>query len=70
MTPFFVCRGAELYAEDERLYIPVMVASEYRRTEAFCCLMKYIKELEGGKKNPLFKVLSLEANDVLEVSCF
>ena len=46
-----------------------MVASEYRRTEAFCCLMKYMKELKGGKKNPLFKVLSLEATDVLEVSC-
>ena len=43
-----------------------MVAS---RTEAFCCLMEYMKELEDGKKNPLFKVLSLEATDVLKVSC-
>ena len=65
----FGCRGAEVYAEDERQYIPVMVASEYRRTEAFCCLMEYMVELKGGKKNPLFKVLSLEATDVLEVSC-
>lgn len=47
-----------------------MIASEYRKTEAFCSLMEYMEELEGGKKNPLFKVLSLEANDVLEVSCF
>ena len=70
MTPFFVCRGAGLYAEDERQYIPVIVASEYRRTEAFYCLMEYMKDLEGGKMNPLFKVLSLEATDILEVSCF
>ena len=64
----FGCRGAELYAEDERLYIPVMVASEFKRTEAFCCLMEYMKELNDGRKNPLFKVLGLEANDLLEVS--
>ena len=54
-----------------------MIASEYKRTEAFCCLMKVLKDrknnslfkVEGARKNPLFKVLSLKANDVLEVSC-
>ena len=45
-----------------------MVASEYKRTEAFCCLMEYMIRLEGAKKNPLFKVLDVKADDILEVS--
>ena len=45
-----------------------MVASEYKRTEAFCCLMEYIIQLEGTRQNPLFKVLDVKADIVLEVS--
>ena len=45
-----------------------MTASEHKITEAFCCLMEYMVELKGGRKNPLFKVLNLEADNVLEVS--
>lgn len=64
MLPF---RGAELYAEDENSYIPVMVAARCERAEAFDCLMYYMMMLEGPKKNPLFKVLDLKADDVLKV---
>ena len=60
-------RGAELYAEDDDKYIPVMVAAKCKRTEAFDCLMEHMMKFEGANKNPLFKVLALKANDVLKV---
>ena len=44
-----------------------MVAAKCERTEAFECLMGYMKELEGANQNPLFKVLALKANLVLKV---
>ena len=67
---FFCYRGAELYAKDERAYIPVMVASEFAKSEAFCLLMEYMMELQVLEKNPLFEVIKLKANNVLQVSCF
>ena len=44
-----------------------MVAARRERAEAFDCLMYYMMKLKGPKRNPLFKVLALKADDVLKV---
>lgn len=44
-----------------------MVAARCERAEAFDCLMYYMMKLDGPKRNPLFKVLALKADDVLKV---
>ena len=50
---------ANIYAEDETLYTPVLTAAAHNKVEAFHCLMN-LMDLKDDMRNPIFQVLQVK----------
>ena len=51
--------GADIYAEDQSLWTPVLTAAAHGRIKSFHCLME-LMDLENELKNPIFQVLHVK----------